>query len=349
MNGQEKLYIIALIISSLVIIGLVIVFSFLFFLYSFYKVKHINIGSEDLSLTKEVKERTIRINKKRRKENKLFLNLKDSLLLEEKSNRLLHILMSIFSYIIIAFFLSIFSIGLVYKVNNDNLFINDVTYLTILTGSMESRDEKNEYLFEYDLTNQIEQYSLVGIEKIKQEEDIKLFDILAYKHEDIIILHRVIDIRYDEENEEYLYTLRGDANSLSLSYETSLKFEDFIGKYNNFSNYGLGIFITYIKSPIGIISLFSASIFLFLANIAECRINKAYKIRINKLIDNTLIIDKNEESYLSSLIEDTSYYDTYFISSPFIYLTNLNKGEEINDYNNEIITFNDEEENKNDD
>ena len=77
MNGQEKLFIIALVVSIFVIIGLAIVFSFLFFLYSFYKVNHINVGLEDKSLKKEYCNRIYKINVNKRKRNKSFISCEE--------------------------------------------------------------------------------------------------------------------------------------------------------------------------------------------------------------------------------------------------------------------------------
>lgn len=299
MSGQERLIITSLIVAAFVIIGLAAVFSFLFFLYSFYKVKQIKFGFEDISLTKEVKENTYKRNKKRRKENKTFLSLKEALKEEERVNAKLHILMNVFSSIIIIALLGLFSLGLTYRVNNDNLFINDVTYLTILTSSMEDKNEKNEYLFDNNLNNQITQYSLVGIEKVEDVKDIKLYDVLAYKHEDIIILHRVIDIYTDDEDPSIIcFKLRGDSNASSLSYEEKICKDDIIGRYTGFNNYGLGVFLTYIKSEIGFIAILGAAIFLFLAGIAEEKINKQYKTRILYLIDNHCLLSESEYKFL---------------------------------------------------
>ena len=283
MNGQEKLFIIALIVSIFVIIGLAIVFSFLFFLYSFYKVSHINVGLEDRELKKEYRSRIYKINVHKRKRNESFISCVEMIKREEVIQKRLHILMDVFSSIVIVILISISAVGLTYRLQGDQIYINNTTYLTILSGSMEERNEENDYLFDYNLTNQIDQYSLIGIEKINSEDELKLYDVVAYKHEDILIIHRIIEIKTNEDNKK-IYTLRGDSNSLSLSYERELEYKDIIGKYNGFNNYGLGVAITYIKSEIGLIALCAAFTFLALATIAEERINKAYKLRLDSFI-----------------------------------------------------------------
>lgn len=297
MGGQEKLYIIAIVVAVLVIIGLVAVFTFLFFLYSFYKVRHIDFGLEDESLLKEVKEKASRVNKKRKEENKEPLTLKQVFEEEKKINSILHRIMDCLSSVVIIFFLSLFVIGVTYAANNEHLYIGNTTYLTILTSSMEEKHEKNDYLVNLD--NQITQYCLVGVEKIENEDDVKLYDIIAYEYDGVTILHRVIEIGEDEETGETVYTLRGDSNPSSLSYEIDITFDKFIGKYNGYYSYCCGVFITYIKSSIGIITLVGASVFILLAALAEERINRSYEKRLKVLTDehgHTVIFDLNDEN-----------------------------------------------------
>lgn len=303
MNGQSRLGVIALVISILVILGLVIVFCFLFFLYSFYKKKQIKYGFEDKELNDEITSTLYKINKKNLSRNENLITYKDVIAREKSITSKLHIVMDVVSGVIIAFLLAIFITGLTYRINNDNLFIGNTTYMTILTSSMEEKNEDNDYLLTYDLNDQITQYSLIGIDKIISEHDIELYDILAYKHDDIVIVHRVVEIKENDKGET-IYRLQGDSNPSSLNYEKELMFDDFIGKYNGYQNYGLGVTLTYIKSNIGIIAILGAAIFLFLATYAEEMINNEYKTRLLLLADeNTLnkdlkLIIKLKESHI---------------------------------------------------
>lgn len=303
MNGQSRLGVIALVISILVILGLVIVFCFLFFLYSFYKKKQIKYGFEDKELNDEITSTLYKTNKKNLSRNENLITYKDVIAREKSITSKLHIVMDVVSGVIIAFLLAIFITGLTYRINNDNLFIGNTTYMTILTSSMEEKNEDNDYLLTYDLNDQITQYSLIGIDKINSEADIELYDILAYKHDDIVIVHRVVEIKENDKGET-IYRLQGDSNPSSLNYEKELTFDDFIGKYNGYQNYGLGVTLTYIKSNIGIIAILGAAIFLFLATYAEEMINNEYKTRLLLLADeNTLnkdlkLIIKLKESHI---------------------------------------------------
>ena len=154
---------------------------------------------------------------------------------------------------------------------------------------MESIYEGNTYISDNNLTNQIEQYSLIGIEKIN-EEDIKLYDVIAYKHDDVIYVHRVIKIMENAEGVK-LFTLRGDANSDSLTFELGVRYENIVGKYNGFSNYGLGVTLIYLQSNIGIVALLSGFLFLIMFDFSEERIENSYDSRevyIAKEIDSEI-------------------------------------------------------------
>ena len=310
MGGQDRLGIVALVVSIFVILGLTIVFCFLFFLYSFYKKKQIKYGFEDKELNDEITATLYKTNKKNISKNKDLVTYKDVILNEKNITSKLHIIMDVVSGVVIAFLLAIFITGLTYRINNDNLFIGNTTYMTILTSSMEEKNEDNDYLLTYDLNDQITQYSLIGIDKINSKDDIELYDILAYKHDDIVIVHRVVEIKENDKGET-IYRLQGDSNPSSLSYEKELTFDDFIGKYNGYQNYGLGVTLTYIKSNIGIIAILGAAIFLFLATYAEEMINNEYKTRLLLLADDNtlnkdlkLIIKLKESRILESKEEN---------------------------------------------
>lgn len=316
MSGQERLYILALIISIFVIIGITTIFSLLFFLYSLYKVKNISRGDEDKSLKEE-------FDKSYFKKNKRKLTKLDFYKKEKKKDRIFHGVVDTFIGTVIVGFLFIFLVGLSFSVTDNNVSIYGNTYITILSPSMEEKNEKNTYLEENHLDNQILQYSLISIKSVEKKEDIKLYDIVAIRlkesevsetlieqtnsfsllednsnsEEDnidnyIILVHRVIDIYEGDEDVDVkteegktYFTTRGDSNSASFDEEKQIPFESIIGVYTGFNSYYAGVFIIYFKSSIGIIAILSAALFLFLAAISEEKITKSYDKRNLYLIE----------------------------------------------------------------
>ena len=341
MNGQERLSIIAFIVSMCVIIGFAIVFSILFGLYGHYKIRHIKLGHEDDKLESSLKRKYRYVLEKPKIEEKIkdvevsvlnydlvqnephiktFLrrdlkkkikNAKvdepigvyESILIDKKRNKKYQIIMNTLFGILYCVLLIIFGFALGFKLGGEQLFFGNTTLLTIRTGSMETVNNENNYIEEHNLTNQIEQYSLIGIDKIYSENDIKLYDILAYKSESgSIIVHRVIRIYQNEETNVTYYTLRGDANDTSSAEELTLTFDKVVGKYNGFQNYGLGVTLIYLQSNIGLVALAASFLFLITYNVAEGLIEKTYD---NKILE---LSKKIDEDYNISfqLKEDTN-------------------------------------------
>lgn len=305
MSGSHKLIQIAFYVSLFVIIGLAITFTVLFALYALYKRKHIRNSHEDEKLLTDLKKRYRRElegdpeyqleqgkekkHSKRKKEQPLDLYscLEDnggkvslvSLIKrdEEKARRRKRV-GEVFSYCLYGVFFIFFGVVTAFKINGDSFYFGNVSYLVIQTGSMETANSKNEYLAKNGLDNQIPQFSLIGIEQINQE-DIKLYDVLAYKNaSNEIIVHRVININV-KDGTTY-YTFRGDSNSISDISETALTFDKIQGRYNGFNNFGLGVATTYFKSSAGLVAVASAAFFLFSFDVSEDSIDKEYRERI---------------------------------------------------------------------
>lgn len=334
MSGQEKLGSIAFVVSICVIIGFAIVFSILFALYGYYKIKNIKNGHENIVIETSLKRRYRKIlnNPKteviddnlyyelqgQTKESKTYLrvdntdnleeNVKestintiyDSIIDDKRRNKKFQIIYNIFFGILYAVLVVIFGFALGFRLGGEQLFFGNTTLMTIQTGSMETINKENKYIFENNLTDQIEQFSLIGIDKVAQE-DIELYDILAYQSESgDIIVHRVTRIYTSSDTNITYYTLKGDANTSSSAEELTLTYDKVIGRYNGFQNYGLGVTLTYLQSNIGLVAIAAAAIFLITYNVTESLIDKAYDnqtLIISKKIDieNGLVPVEKEE------------------------------------------------------
>ena len=103
----------------------------------------------------------------------------------------------------------------------------------VLTGSMEPTLNIGDIIF------------------VKETADIKQQDIVAFKVNDAVVTHRVVEIK--KENEKTFYITKGDANS---SNDTELlRIENIEGKYI-FKIPFLGKAILFFQKPIGIFGLF---------------------------------------------------------------------------------------------
>ena len=155
MNGQEKQNSLALYVSIIVIIGLAIVFIIIFILYSIKKGKHISYGNEDETLKLDIDKKISSLEEKAANKGEKIdkANIKSILLEKKVSDKVVEILMYLFSFVIFGVLIVTFSFALSFKLNNQNLYIFDTTYLAIRTGSMETVNESNTYIQENNLTN----------------------------------------------------------------------------------------------------------------------------------------------------------------------------------------------------
>lgn len=264
LDKVSKLENISTVVSIVIILLLAITFGILFYLYYHYYSKCIANKIEDEYLKKEVvqenkkyfnqyqpivNDSTLSIDEKKEK----VVPLKQHINEKKKVRNRIKIVANTFLVVFYLCFVSTMIFAIHVKSSGELFSFFDKSCLIVQTGSMAEKNEKNTYLTENNLDNQIATYSLITIEKVEQKE-INLYDIVAFKdNNNRIIVHRIVSIT--EENGQINYMTRGDANIGSASYELNLTYDDIIGKYNGYQSFALGIIIFYFQSSIGIITL----------------------------------------------------------------------------------------------
>ncbi len=314
MTQSKQLIEIAFYVSLFTIIGLAVTFSILFALYAIYKKKHIKYGHEDDKLYENLRKKyrkAFKENDKILAKNAKIKKLKhdkweeissigeddvvtylyhdgdleemerkkivDLIKQDEKKTKTREGFGKAFSVLLYAIVLAFIGLVVYFNVNGEAFYFGKTTYMVIKTGSMETVNTNNAYIKKNNLTNQISQYSMIGVDKI-EEGDIKLYDVLAFKNSsNDTIVHRVININV-KDNVTY-YTFRGDANSTSDISEMAVTFDKIVGRYNGFNNFGLGVATTYFRSTAGIVALASVAVFMITFDAGEDAIDKEYKKR----------------------------------------------------------------------
>lgn len=290
-EGEEQFTItLSIVIGAIVICLLAITFMVLFALWGKQRQENIDAGLSD----KEIEED---LRKKYRYDTSRLISLKnhfsyvDKLKKEEQRQMKISKIYNIVFYIVIAILIFVFGFSL-FLSKSDSLYFGDSIYVTIQTGSMSYKNAANVYLYTNSLDNQISQYSLIGLDKVKSKDDLSLYDIAAYENPDgKLIVHRIINIDTDSSGETY-YTFRGDANDGSLSYEVDVPYEDVEWVFNGFSNFGLGMVITYCKSVLGMIAISAAIVFLIGFDWVNGKVDKSQNNR-SKIVAERM--DSNNE------------------------------------------------------
>ncbi len=158
-------------------------------------------------------------------------------------------------------------------------------YKVVTSTSMSARYEKNEYLFMYDLKDQIQLFDLVVLHELPAEEDIKLYDIIVYEHIDgTLLIHRVV--RIEEPNkyhpDERYFLFQGDAVAGADLYPVKYSQMKSIYKGERISN--IGSFICFMQAPAGILCIGLVIFALVAMPIVDKKFWKIELERVNLMI-----------------------------------------------------------------
>ena len=161
------------------------------------------------------------------------------------------ILEKIVSYIFCAIFL-VFSVGVLYINVTQNSYSKDIPNLTVVkTKSMEEKNPKNEYLYLYNLDNQISAFDLIFVYEKPSQEDLKLYDIVVYEVDGVLLVHRIVQI--EEPNQahpnERWFLCQGDA--VDAPDRFPVKYSQIRAIYRGERVPFVGSFVLFMQSPAG--------------------------------------------------------------------------------------------------
>lgn len=119
--------------------------------------------------------------------------------IDSKKSKIAEVLL--FIYFGLAIFM--LAINITYRASP---YIDGKYYVSVNTTSMSAPLSTNAYLQNNSLTNQIKQYEIVCFDKLEDQE-IKLYDIILFKKDNKLIVHRIVEITEDG------YFTKGDNNA----------------------------------------------------------------------------------------------------------------------------------------
>lgn len=325
--------ILSLVVTFVCLFSFCVVFTVLFRNYNLNAIKDVKEGKEDIELIDGV------LLEKEKKKN--------------KKSRTLKIIGRIVYYSLYSFVFLFFIFSLTSRIMDNSLIFGNSGFVVIASSSMETINKDNTYIEKNNLDDQIDIYDIIGISKYNNVNDVKLYDIIAFKADDgRTIVHRIIDIDYIDNNIQVV--TRGDANANSDNnslYDTYLTYEDIIGYYNHSKVPLIGSFVIFLQSNSGIITIVSIGYCVFMFDFYRNKLEKAILERTNLLIE--LIGYDGKDNEISNYFSQELVYKGYkyvFNEGNFIKKEELNDLEVINESNNKmytkISTSNKEDDNK---
>lgn len=183
----------------------------------------------------------------------------------------------IWSYLALLLLISLFTTGLVYRVNNENITIDNKTILVIKSNSMSDfYDDDYAEALSNDRSLQFSIADICVFEKVSEEDELIKGEVYGYKYKNIIITHRLVNI-----NDDGTYEFRGDNNSSSDVYH--IKRDSIIYHYVGSKIPGLGAFVLYAQSYFGIWSLICIVGISISSEIIARKISRSMKERYSKI------------------------------------------------------------------
>lgn len=269
-------------VAITVLVLLFLSYAALFFLYYRYFKKSVDYRIEDHYILRDMVRRSKPFFEKAGKEydEKVTTAPSYSGYLEQKAKRARGWKI-LGNTVLIAFYLVLVGVtigAISIRAQGETFAIGDSSFIVIKTGSMEEANPQNSYLAENNLDNQILTYSLIELKAVNDPSEMEVYDIYAFKADDTIYVHRLIDTLTGS-NGETRYIFRGDANTATASFEASVGFEQIIGVYTGWNSFELGIFVNYAQSYIGIITFFLALILIGFYDILDAAIGKRIEAR----------------------------------------------------------------------
>lgn len=212
----------------------------------------------------------------------------------KKEHKVWKFIRNILSGIILGGFITI-AIGLfVTTTIKESINYIGIAPISILSGSMSEKNHLNDYLEENDLNNQFNKGDLIFLEKLPEQDDLELYDVIGYFNSDgELVVHRIIGGGYyDEQNVFHYvdnlddaenYIMRGDANNNSDS--TYITYDEMYGIYEGGKIPYLGFFSQYLQSGFGVVSLCGVAGIIFSYEYFIDKYNKTYNKRKEKLVN----------------------------------------------------------------
>ena len=207
-------------------------------------------------------------------------------------------------YIFLALIIPLSIFTFISKLQNNVVYIGGKGMMVVASGSMSYKHKVNDYLITNDLNNQFNKFDIIILEEVNDTTDLDLYDVIAYRNDEgINIIHRIVEI--NSVNGVIEYVTRGDAVDVHDTYHP--KIEDILGVYTCEKVKNVGIFILFLQSPSGIITLFAILYCILMIDKNSEKIKNAQYER-EEVLNVAFDYDKEKYSLVSIAIQEFIYY-----------------------------------------
>lgn len=303
--------ILSIIVTVIGVFSFATIFTILYKSYANSQIAELNSGKKDIELIDEV------IYEKQEK--------------VRRHRKITGTIRTVVFYAIMVVLIPLFIFSLINRFQNNVTMIGNRTVMVVASNSMSYKNEANSYLFDdsLGLNNQFNTYDLIILEKVNNETDLKKYDVIAFRNsKGSNTIHRIIDIDYS--STPYKYTTRGDIYDEKGTDGEKPTFDKVIGRYTGKRLAGVGIFILFLQSYAGIITVSSLIYCLLMIDRIANKMDKVQEERIKKLEEALEYENEDNLNEFKAIYTETIYYKGYaykFDENGFVDKTEINNNE----------------------
>ncbi|MBQ8879745.1 MAG: signal peptidase I [Clostridia bacterium] len=258
---MESFEIIALLVTGVGVVSFATIFTILYLSYANSSVAEYRAGQRDVELIEET----------------IYNNINST----KRHRRLMRRIKQISFYVAIAILIPFLILSLYTKISVGVAMIGGRGVIVVASGSMSEKNPQNPNLSAitpYD--NQFQTYDLIVLEKVDSPSELKMHDVVAFENDEgVNIIHRIVGT--EGYGDSLRYVTCGDANNANDKYRPS--FDDIIGRYTGDRIPVIGVFVMFLQSYSGIITLAAIIYCLVMIEYVGDKIYKAQGSRLTVL------------------------------------------------------------------
>jgi len=193
-------------------------------------------------------------------------------------------------------FITAFSFAIYIRATEDRNANGIPSIKVVKSESMAEKHSGNTYLFKNNLDDQLQMFDVVVCNHLPAEDELRLYDIVVYKKEDMYVIHRIVGIEEPNENHpgEKYFWLQGDA--VERQDNSPVLYSQMQGIYEGDRIPFVGSFILFLQSPAGWLCVLLVTFSMIATPIVEKKIKEATQKRISA-ISNPLLEDAKAEEH----------------------------------------------------
>ena len=211
-------------------------------------------------------------------------------------------------YALLLLLIPLFILSVWNRINGNVMMLGDRALMVVASGSMSNRHPTNRYLDEKGLNDQLNTYDMIFVERVTDEDDLALYDVIAFVDDTgKNVIHRIVGIK--NQDGKVRYETRGDSNNQSDLYLPEVK--DVIGRYEDTKIPMLGALIMFFQSLGGIVTLLSLFYCLMMLDRSNAQLEERERERLERICSAIGLDPTQKAEKLSAEFTETLYYKGY--------------------------------------